>query len=134
MAEGEKYKIIIVDDDDFLVGMYASKFGQVGVTVDVAKSGDSLFEKLHGGMMPDLLLLDIVIPGMSGIEILKKIRDEKLIEKCPIIMLTNQSEQKDIEETKKLNIQGYIVKSAATPSEVVSEVIKVLEENKKQNG
>jgi two-component system alkaline phosphatase synthesis response regulator PhoP len=127
MEEGDKkYKIIIVDDDDFLINMYATKFGNSDISVDACKSGEALLEKLSNGVKVDLILLDIVMPNMSGIEVLRKIREQKLGEGIPVVMLTNQNDEKDISETKKLGISSYIVKSAATPSEVVNEVIRII--------
>lgn len=124
--ENKEYKIIIVDDDEFLVDMYAVKFSGVGIKVESCKSGPVLLEKLRAGLVADLLLLDIVMPGMDGIEILQTIRKEKLIEGVPIVMLTNQNDEKNIEDAKTLGISGYIVKSAATPSEVVAETMRIL--------
>jgi DNA-binding NarL/FixJ family response regulator len=71
------------------------------------------------------------MPGVTGIDILKKMREGKLGEGIPVVMLTNQGDEKDIAECKSLGIAGYIVKSAATPSEVVSEVIRIIESSKK---
>jgi len=131
MAEGEnQYKIILVDDDDFLVDMYATKFGANGISVEACKSGDVLIEKLSAGAKADLILLDIIMPNMNGIEALKKMRAQNLGAGIPVVMLTNQNDEKDIAETKKLGVAGYIVKSAATPSEVVDEVIKVIKSSK----
>lgn len=130
MTEDKKYKIILVDDDEFLVDMYAAKFGGSGLEVDACKSGEILLEKLRSGIKPDLMLLDIVMPSMTGLEILKKIREENLAEGIPVVMLTNQSDEKDITEAKQHGIAGYIVKSAATPSEVVAEVMRILKNNK----
>lgn len=128
--ENKEYKIIIVDDDDFLVDMYAVKFQGVGVKVESCKSGAVLLEKLRGGLTADLLLLDIVMPGMDGVEILREIKKEKLIEGTPIVMLTNQNDEKNIEDAKTLGVSGYIVKSAATPSEVVAEAMRILKTSK----
>ena len=122
----KQYKIIIVDDDDFLVNMYATKFGNSGVSVEVCNSGEALLEKLAIGTKAQLILLDIIMPNMSGIEALKKMREQKLGEGIPVVMLTNQNDEKDINETKKLGIAGYIVKAAAAPSEVVAEVMKII--------
>lgn len=124
--EEKKYKIVIVDDDDFLVNMYVTKFNHSGVEVEACSSGIALLEKLRAGFKTDLILLDIVMSEMNGIETLKKIREEKLAEGTPIIMLTNQNDEKDIEASKKLGVSIYIVKSAATPLEVVNEVIAVM--------
>lgn len=127
MADAEnKFKIVIVDDDDFLTNMYATKFGHGGVSVEVYKSGESFLNKLRGGIKTDLILLDIVIPDVNGIEILRKMRKDKLAEGIPVVMLTNQNDERDISEAKMLGVSGYIVKSAATPSEVVAEVLKIL--------
>lgn len=131
MAEtSEKYKIIIVDDDDFLVDMYATKFNNSGVSIEACKSGSVLLEKLKAGMQADLILLDIIMPSMNGLEVLKKMRDEKVGEGIPVLMLTNQSDEKDIEEAKNLGIAGYIVKSAATPSEVVDEALSAIKKSR----
>lgn len=124
--EEKKYKIIITDDDDFLVNMYATKFGNSGVLVEACNSGIALLEKLRAGVKADLILLDIVMSDMNGIEVLKKMREEKLAEEIPVIMLTNQNEEKDIVESKRLGVSVYIVKSAATPLEVVNETMSVL--------
>ena len=117
MTEADKkYEFKIVDDDDFLVDMYATRFGGSDVSVEVCKSGTSLLEKLQTGAGADLILLDIVMPGMNGMEALKKMRHDKLGEGIPVVMLTNQSDEKDISEAKKLGIAGYIVKSAGSPT------------------
>jgi CheY-like chemotaxis protein len=126
--EEKKFKIIIVDDDDFLVDMYALKFGGVGVSAEACKSGTALIEKLKAGYRSDLILLDIVMPGMDGIETLRTIRKDKLGEGIPVVMLTNQNDERNISDAKLLGINGYIVKSAATPSEVVDEVMKILKD------
>jgi DNA-binding response OmpR family regulator len=94
--------------------------------VDTFKSGKPLLEKLRTGIKADLIILDIVLPEMDGIEILKEIRKNKLGEGIPIMMLTNQNDEKDISETQKLGIAGYIVKASATPSEVVDEAMKII--------
>lgn len=130
MAEEKNYKIMIVDDDDFLVDMYVTKFGTAGVAAETCKSGPALFEKLKSGAKFDLILLDIVIPGMDGIEILRHLREEKLAETTPVVMLTNQNDEKNLADAKVLGISGYIVKSAATPSEVVIEVMKIIKNEK----
>lgn len=122
----KQFKVILVDDDDFLVNMYATKFSHSGVVVEACKTGDALLEKLKAGERADLILLDIVMPNLSGIEALRIMREQKIGEGIPIVMLTNQNDEKDISEAKKMGVSGYIVKSAATPSEVVNEVMTVI--------
>lgn len=122
----KKIKILIVDDDEFLVNMYAAKFAKSGADVEAFKSGEALIERLKSDPKADIILLDIVIPGLDGVATLQKIRDEKLAETVPVVMLTNQSDEKDISRTSTLGVSGYIVKAAATPSEVVDEVLKII--------
>ena len=126
MNPDKKYKVIIVDDDDFLVNMYALKFGNSDIGVEAYKSGEELLEKLKKPAGINLILLDIVMPGKSGIETLMEMRKSKLGENIPVIMLTNQSEENYINEAKKLGIAGYIIKSAAIPSEVLDEVLNTI--------
>ena len=126
----KKYKILLVDDDEFLANMYAAKFESEGIQLESCRSGKSLLEKLQNGLETDVILLDIVMPDINGIEILKNIRENKSYEKIPVIMLSNQNDENDINEAKKLGISGYIVKSAAAPSEVVNEVINIIKTKK----
>lgn len=124
--EGEKRKILIVDDDSFLLDMYALKFSQNNFEVYTAPSGVHAIEKFKGGLVPDILLMDIIMPDMNGFETLEMMNKEKLCPDTIRIILSNKSEQKDIEEGKKLGVAGYIVKANSTPREVIDEVIKIL--------
>jgi CheY-like chemotaxis protein len=125
--EGEKKKILIVDDDSFLLDMYAFKFSQNNFEVHAVSGGAQAIEKLRGGLSPDVILMDIIMPEMNGFEMLAKINMEKLCPNCMKIVLSNKSEQKDIEEGDRLGVAGYIVKANSTPSEVISQVVKILE-------
>lgn len=118
-------KILIVDDDKFLLGMYSQKFVNKKFNVDIATGSLEALKKLHEGATPDILLLDVIMPNMDGIELLKTIRDEKLVPNAAIIMLTNENQFSQIERAKALNADGYIVKASAIPSEVFDEVVKI---------
>ena len=120
-----KKKIFIIDDDLFLLDMYAQKFGRIGYEVKSSESIDSALKTLRDGFAPDIMLVDIVMPGMDGLEFVSHIRKEGLASKATIIMLTNQGATEDIERAKKLNIDGYIIKATTIPSEVLVEVEKI---------
>jgi two-component system, chemotaxis family, chemotaxis protein CheY len=124
--EGEKKKILIVDDDNFLLDMYALKFSQNNFEVHTAGSGVTVLEKLRGGLRPDVILMDIIMPEMDGFEALTQINKENLCPYCIKIILSNKSEQKDIEEGSRLGVAGYIVKASSTPQEVIEQVVKIL--------
>ena len=128
---GKKYAVLIVDDDKFLLDMYRKKFESEDVIVDVAVGSEEALSKLRDGDKPDILILDIIMPGMDGLELLGVIREEKLVPDAIVIMLTNESDQDKIEEAKLLGIKGYIVKAMSIPTEVVEKVWEIVELNTK---
>ena len=119
------YTALLVDDDKFLLGMYQKKFEKFGVKAEMSLGPQEALTKLRGGAAYDILVLDIIMPGMDGIELLKTIRDEKLADKSIVVMLTNESASSRIEDAKSLGVAGYIVKATSIPSEVVEEIIKI---------
>ncbi|MFA6257812.1 MAG: response regulator [Candidatus Paceibacterota bacterium] len=126
--ENEKIKILIVDDDSFLLDMYALKFSQNNFEVYTAGNGVHALEKLKGGLSPDILLIDIIMPEMDGFETLTQIKAQNLCSNCVKIILSNKSEQRDMDEGNKLGVVGYIVKANFTPAEVIQQVVKILEQ------
>ncbi len=124
--EGEKSKILIVDDDSFLLDMYALKFSQNNFEVHTANGGVQAIEKLKGGLAPDIMLMDVIMPEMDGFEMLQKINSEKLSPNSIKIVLSNKSQQSDIDEGNRLGVSGYIVKANSTPVEVINQVVSIL--------
>jgi DNA-binding response OmpR family regulator len=125
------HKILIVDDDRFLTNMYSHKFGKEGFDVVIANNSEQALSLLRGNLNPDVLLLDVILPGMTGIELLKKIREEKLASDAAVVMLSNQGSKENINEAKDMGIDCYIVKATTIPSETVDEVRKVADARKK---
>src|ERR1039458_6229219 len=89
-------KIFLIDDDKFLLDMYALKFTKSGYEVKTADSTDTGLKLLRDGYVPDVMLVDIVMPGMDGLELISTLRKEKLSPNSVIIMLTNQGTPDDI--------------------------------------
>ncbi|MBI5005122.1 MAG: response regulator [Candidatus Lloydbacteria bacterium] len=123
-----KQKVFIVDDDTFLLDMYVIKFNEVGFEVCSAGSGIDALDKLNDGFIPDLMLLDVVMPGMDGFELLKNIKEKNLAPSAKIIILSNIGQENDIERGKKLGANGYIVKASVTPTEVVEKMKEMLKQ------
>jgi two-component system, chemotaxis family, chemotaxis protein CheY len=130
MQDDKKYKLLLVDDDKFLLDMYAMKFKTSGHTVSTAVGGNDALTKLRAGESPDALILDIIMPVMDGLELLETIRKENLCPQSAVIMLTNETDPAKIEKAKSLGVAGYIVKATSIPSEVVTEVISILNNKK----
>lgn len=122
----EKHKILIIDDDEFLLDMYAMKFKEEGFEVDIAPSAKEAIEKIKGGLSPEITLLDIVMPGMDGFEFLEAVKKDNLLQNSKIIILTNLGQQKDIDRGVALGAPDYIIKAYFTPSEVVKKVNSLL--------
>ncbi len=122
------YKIYLVDDDRFLLDMYAVKFKAAGHEVTANQGGEELMKTLKEKGAPDALLLDIIMPGMNGFEVLEKVRKENLVPATTkVIILSNQGQDADISKAKELGAAGYIVKASAIPSEVLTETISIIE-------
>ncbi len=120
-------KILLVDDDKFLLDMYAIKFSKAGYEVKAADSPDSALKLIKDGYIPTVMLVDIVMPGMTGFEILEAIKRENLAPTTKFIVLSNQGQESDIDQAKQLGADGYIIKASAIPSEVFAETIKIIE-------
>lgn len=129
MENNNKKKILIVDDDKFLVNMYSIKFKSAGFEVFSAFDGQETLAKLKDGLVPDVVMLDMIMPAMDGVEILARIRKENLVPKAKVVILSNQNQPSDIERAKALGISGYIVKATTIPSEVVTEIQQILSES-----
>ncbi|KKU81650.1 MAG: Response regulator receiver protein [Parcubacteria group bacterium GW2011_GWA1_47_8] len=123
--EGVK-KILIVDDDKFLLDMYTIKLKEKGFDVTPTRESTDVLNRLRGGETPDVMLLDIVMPAMDGFELLAAIKKENLAPHAKIIILSNLGLPSDIERGRELGANGYVVKASSTPSMVVERVIATL--------
>lgn len=127
--DNSQIKILLIDDDKFLLDMYSLKFKKSGLEIDTSSSSVAALEKIRGGGVYDIVVMDIIMPGMDGLELLKTIRQEKLVPNSTIIMLTNQAD--DVEKAKALGVDGYIIKATTIPSEVVDQVLSIFKNKAK---
>ena len=117
--------ILLVEDDPFLIDIYATKFKEAGFEVSVAEDGEDALRKIQE-KKPDLLLLDIVLPRMDGWEMLEKIKNQNL-KGFKIVVLSNLGQKDNIERGIRLGADKYLVKAHLTPGEVVREIKTILE-------
>ncbi len=115
-------RIAIIEDDNAISQMYRIKFELEGYEVETAENGKLGFE-LAEKMRPDIILLDLMMPEMSGDEMLQKLRATDWGEKIKVIILTNKGEQEAPEILKSLNVRRFIVKAEMTPRQV-AEMVK----------
>ncbi|MDD4900856.1 MAG: response regulator [Patescibacteria group bacterium] len=121
----EKIKILLVEDDSFLLGMYAAKFEAEGLKVAIAEDGEKALRAFRKER-PDIILLDIILPKIDGFEVLKQLKADSSSAKVPVIMLTNLSQQEEIDKGLKLGAEDFLIKAHFMPSEVVDKIKKIL--------
>ncbi|KPJ57146.1 hypothetical protein AMJ49_02510 [Parcubacteria bacterium DG_74_2] len=117
-------KILLIEDDPFIIDIYSTKLKETGFEVDITTNGEDALEKIKE--KPDLILLDIVLPGMDGWEILRKIKEDKRLKSIPVVVLSNLGQKAEVEKSLQMGAEKYLVKSNYTPSEVVEQVKECL--------
>jgi len=119
-------KIMLVDDDKFLLEMYAKKFSNSGYEVMSAVTAEDALNQLANERDIGIFLFDIIMPEMDGLELLKKVKSENLAPNSLKIVLSNQGQKAEVEKAQELGIDGYIVKALNTPSEVVEKIDQII--------
>lgn len=121
------HRLYLVDDDRFLLDMYAIKFKNAGHEVTAFQNGDEVLNALRKEPAPDAMLIDVVMPGMTGFEVVETMRRENIAPTTKVIILSNQGQDTDLDKAKELKTAGYIIKASAIPSEVYAETIAIIE-------
>ncbi len=120
-------KILIVEDDQFLREFYQELLTEEGYLIDVAADGEVALSKLQGNEY-DLALLDIMLPKKDGVQILRDLKQTPAkTSNLTIVVLTNLGQDAVIKECFDLGAQGYLIKSAMNPDQVLQEVKSYLQ-------
>ena len=125
-----KIKIVIAEDDKFLSKVLSNKFRRDNYEVFIASDGIEAGNKIRTEM-PDIVLLDLIMPNKNGFEILEEIKAEKQFKDLPIIVLSNLGQKSDIARSKKLGAADYLVKSNLSINAVVEKVKETLSATRK---
>jgi len=114
-------KVLIIEDDAFLQGLEVAKLKKANYEIYTASTGEEGMAQI---MEPeiDLVLLDLILPGFDGFEILKKIKDTESTKNIPVIVFSNLSEEKDIKKAKELGAVEFMVKSNFTLDELIKKI------------
>jgi len=118
-------KILIIEDDTFLQDLEANKLKKDNYEIITASTGNEALEKINTPDI-DLILLDLILPGVDGFDILKKIKETENLKKIPVIVFSNLSEDKDIERADKLGAAQFMVKSNFSLDELSERINKIL--------
>lgn len=123
----EKKKILIVEDDVFVLDIYETKLGGEGYEIITAANGAEAVKRVKDeNCRPDLILLDIIMPYMDGLSVLKEIRAIEELKTTPVILLTNLSQKEEVQKGFDLGAQDFLIKSHFTPSEVLEKIKRYL--------
>lgn len=127
MPKTNQFKILIVEDDNFLADIYKTKLELEGFKVTVASDGEKGL-KLIQTKTPDLVLLDILLPKLDGFAILETVKNgEPPAKDVPIILLTNLGQNEEVQKGLRLGAVDYLIKAHFKPAEVVEKIKKILE-------
>ena len=113
--------LLIIEDNPLLVGMYRSAFEKEDLDVNVAYNGQDGLAEIKKNK-PNVVLLDILMPDMTGIEVLKKIRADKSLGNIKVVVLTIVGDDKTKKEAKELGVIDYLIKSEVELAEIVRKV------------
>ncbi|MBX4200953.1 response regulator [Candidatus Parcubacteria bacterium] len=118
-------KILLVEDDLFILDIYKQKFIQKGFAVEVATDGEMALDKARQ-ILPDILLLDILLPKMDGWEVLKNVRQDPLFKDLKVVMISNLNIQDYQNQMKEFNVSKYFIKAETTPEELANTIKELL--------
>lgn len=128
MPPPQTTKILLVEDESFIADLYAYQLQKSGFQVKVIGDGLNAVKTLNEESF-DILLLDIMLPGMNGINVLKTFRSQHPDSTMAILLLTNYGPDDIINEVLPLHVQGYLLKASYTPERIVEEVKRVTDEH-----
>jgi two-component system phosphate regulon response regulator PhoB/two-component system alkaline phosphatase synthesis response regulator PhoP len=122
----KKLKVLLVEDDSMLVDMYSLKFDGEGFEVWKAGNGIEGLKALEEHGMPDIILLDVIMPQMDGFTMLQQLKSQAKFKDVPVILLTNLGQDNDVKRGMELGATDYLVKANLTPAQVVEKVHAIL--------
>ena len=119
-------KLLVCEDDKFLSGAYRIKFTKLGFEVQLASDGDDAFVHLQT-FTPDLILLDLIMPGKDGFSTLVRLRSDERWKHIPVIVASNLGQKEDIDKSMALGANDFIIKSDTSLEQVVVKINKLLQ-------
>ena len=119
-------RVLLVEDDRFLRRACEASLRQRGLAITTAVDGVQALDKARD-QPPDLILLDLLMPRMTGIEVLRALRADESTRRIPVLILSNSSREEDTKEIKELGVSGYLVKANLSLQELGDRVLRLLE-------
>ena len=121
MDPNKKQTVLIVEDDEFLRSLAAKRLDKDGLNVQVAVDGETAMATAKE-LKPDVIVLDLILPGLDGFEVLEKIKAEESLKNVPVIVFSNLGQKEDIERAQYLGAANFLVKSNFTLDDLLDKV------------
>jgi len=122
--DNAKKTVLIVEDDEFLRSLTAKRLEKENYAIEVAVDGENAISVLDT-LKPDIILLDLLLPGKDGFEVLKKIRSTETVKTVPVVIFSNLGQKEDIEKAKALGVDDFLIKANFTLDDVVAKINKL---------
>lgn len=117
--------VLVVEDDKFLRELISQKLVKEGFEVESAIDGEEGMKKVKE-LKPNIVLLDLILPGIDGFEVLSRIKGDLALALTPVIILSNLGQKEDVEKGLKLGAVDYLIKAHFTPGEIIEKIKSVL--------
>ncbi len=122
-------KVLIVEDEEVLLNLLKGRLSEIGYEVSSALDGQAGLKAVKE-VVPDLILLDLIMPKMSGFELLEKMQEDDSIKSIPVIIISNSGQPVELEKAKQLGAKDWLIKTEFDPRDVVEKVIAQIGESK----
>ncbi len=123
-------KVLIAEDDPLLAGLLGKRLAAAGGILYHEADGARILDIVKE-QHPDIVVLDIMLPGMSGYDVLKAVKSDDTTKDIPVLLLSNLGQEEDIEKSKELGAAGFMIKATVSLDEVVDKIIQILLQSKK---
>lgn len=121
-------KILLIEDEELIIRLLSKKLAAIGYDVSLAMDGREGLEKIKQ-IVPDLILLDIVMPRMGGFEVMAEMKKDEKIANIPVIIISNSGQPLELEKAKELGAADWLVKTEFDPKEVAEKIQKYINKN-----
>lgn len=120
----DKKNILLIEDDDVIIKLLVKRIEKAGYNVEVARNGKGGIQKIKE-RMPDLLLLDMIMPILDGFGVLEYLKKENILPGLPVIIVSNSGQPVEIERILKMGVRDYLVKLNFSPNELIEKIRNV---------
>ncbi len=126
-------KVLVVEDDQVMASLLTEKLAKIGMEVSFAVNGEACFKEIEKNV-PDIILLDLILPGTSGFDILKKIKSDDRTKTTPVIILSNLGSRDEIQKGIEMGADAYLIKANVLIDEIIAKIQEVLQKKSPQKG